>query len=144
MPKIASTVKIGQRLEEARQKISMPVPKAMEAIGGVTIPTWYRWKNGTQEGGCRDIPSLGLLFGLTPNQLLLDEDDAEVSAFSAQDEKDLAKLTQLLREINQLTNPAGDAQRPVDVICEHVRGLLNLARNQNKPKKVNSKRSKQF
>lgn len=127
MPQVTSVQKIGERLAQALKKKGVKVQVAMDAIGGVTLPTWYRWIHAEQEGGCKDIASLGLFLGLTPDQLLLeDPTPEEKSPFTEADEAGLKKIQALLAEMNTLVRTNEPDERPVAELCRHLNSLLKI------------------
>lgn len=134
MARITSLTKIGQRLSQGLKRKGATTTEVMKAVGGRTLPTWYRWINGDQEGGCRDIAMAGLFVGLRPDELLLEDenDKAAESGFTEADVVGLEQIRKMLSEMSQLTDSLSSDDRPVSVVVRHVEAVLKVLKAHRK------------
>ena len=131
MTRIATLKKIGERLKQALKRKGATTQQAMAAVGGRTLPVWYYWSQGRQEGGCRDIAQLGLFLGLTPDRLLLDDEVSHDKGFTEEDLVGFENLRIILEEMTALADISSSKDRPVAMAHNHIQNMLVLLKAAN-------------
>ena len=124
--KIADLDEIGRRLQERRKERNLS-SKPIADIVGVTEGTYGRWEAAKVEGGGRLLAMAAAHFGMTPNDLFLQNvlyQGEEYRGLAPEEQRDLQRILKTAMAIHSASGgqvfPLSIMRKHLDEIAEHL------------------------